>query len=110
MAEIQAGVIKLGKRNPVSQLFHAKSDKEAIAAWRQELNSVLHIFNVRPARSVWDLLTIALQTKLSIRLVADMYRGKTGQEGADGQHSVSVAFRPPAKEFSLSCRLKLGLW
>ena len=52
VANIQGRVIKLGKRNPVSQLFHAKSDKEALAAWRQELNSVLHIFNVRPVRSI----------------------------------------------------------
>ena len=98
MTNIQRRVIKLGKRNPASQLFRAKSDKEAIAAWRQELNSVLHIFNVRPVRPVWDLLIIVLQTKLLIKLVVDMRHSESGQEGADGQHSVSVACHPSTRE------------
>ena len=98
MADIHAGVIKLGKRNTVSQLLHAKSDKEAIAAWKQELNSVLYIFNVCPVRPVWDLLTIALQTKLLFKLVVDTHRSESGQEGADGQHSVSVACHPLMRE------------
>jgi hypothetical protein len=51
LAEIQGKVVKRGKRNHVSRLFHAKNDKEAIAAWRQDLNKILHIFNVRSVGS-----------------------------------------------------------
>jgi hypothetical protein len=40
-------VVKNSKRNPVSRLFRAKNDEDAIAAWRQDLNRILHIFNVR---------------------------------------------------------------
>jgi hypothetical protein len=47
VADIQEKVIKRGKRHAVSRLFHAKSEKDSIAAWRQDLNRVIHIFNVR---------------------------------------------------------------
>jgi hypothetical protein len=47
LGEIQEKVIKKGKRNTVSRLFHAKIDKEAIAAWKSDLGKVLLIFNVR---------------------------------------------------------------
>lgn len=47
VAEIQRKIIKKGKRNAISQLFHAKDDQGAIAAWRSELNRTLHVFNVR---------------------------------------------------------------
>ena len=38
---------KRDKRNIVSQLFHAKNDKDAIAAWSSELDRILDVFNVR---------------------------------------------------------------
>jgi len=50
----------------VSRLFHAKDDKEAIAAWRLELNRILHVFNVRSVTSVRPSLTARIQTELSI--------------------------------------------
>jgi len=40
-------VIKRSGRNSVSRLFHAKDDAVAIAAWKLDLNGILHIFNVR---------------------------------------------------------------
>ena len=36
-----------GKRNAVSRSFHAKKDKETIAAWKLDLYNVLRIFKVR---------------------------------------------------------------
>ena len=36
-----------GERNAVSRLFHSQNDKDAIAGWKQDLNKILHIFNVR---------------------------------------------------------------
>jgi hypothetical protein len=47
VAEIQRNVMKQSNRNPVSRLFHAKNDKDTIAAWRLDLNRILHVFNVR---------------------------------------------------------------
>jgi hypothetical protein len=45
---IQRKVIKQGKRNAVSRFILTKNDKEKIAAWKQDLLRVLHVFNVRP--------------------------------------------------------------
>ena len=48
VAGVQSSGIKHSKHNPVSRIFHAKSDKDAIAAWRLDLNKILHVFNVHP--------------------------------------------------------------
>ena len=53
VAEIQKKVIKQGKRNAVSRLLHAKSDKDMIATWRSDLNGILLVFNVRFVASEW---------------------------------------------------------
>ena len=66
VAEIQRNIVKRGKRSPVSRLFHARDDKEAIAAWRLELSMILHVFNVRPVTPLWSSPTIRFQTELSI--------------------------------------------
>ena len=58
VAEIQRRVIKQSKRNSVSRLFHAKNDKEKVAAWKSDLNRILHVFNVRSGTSAWSLLII----------------------------------------------------
>ena len=47
MTEIQKNAAGQGKRNVVSRTFNAKNDKDAVAAWRQELTGILQIFNVR---------------------------------------------------------------
>jgi len=41
------GVTKQSKRNAIFRHLHAKNDKEKIAAWRLDLNRILHVFNVR---------------------------------------------------------------
>jgi hypothetical protein len=51
VAEIQNKVIKQSGRNAPSRLFHARNDKETIAAWKSELNKILVIFNVCSMRS-----------------------------------------------------------
>ncbi|KAF9783190.1 hypothetical protein BJ322DRAFT_1110074 [Thelephora terrestris] len=85
VATIQREIVKLGKRNAASQVLHAQSDKDNIAAWSRDLNRILHIFN----------------TELSIMLVADGHRNtSTGQGGAIDQHrttraSVSLGESPP---------------
>jgi hypothetical protein len=66
LGEIQEKVIKKGKRNTVSRLFHAKIDKETITAWKSDLGKVLLIFNVRSVVVVWLLLTVYSQTELAL--------------------------------------------
>ena len=78
MAEIQRGIVKGGKRNAISRVFHAKDDQGTIAAWRLDLNRILHIFNVRSITSVWPWLTAHFQTELAINtnvVVSDVHRG-----------------------------------
>lgn len=65
-AEIQENIVKRGKRNPISQRYHAKDDKEAIATWRLSLDGVRQVFNVRSVTSAWPLLTICLQIELGV--------------------------------------------
>ena len=50
--EIRRIIIKRGKRNVISRRYHAKDDKAAIAAWKLELNRILHVFNVRSVTAV----------------------------------------------------------
>ena len=104
MAEIRRRVAKQSKRNTVSRLIHAKNDKEAVAGWKSDLNSILHIFNVRSATFVRQLLIVHLQTELVINtnvVVSDVHRGVVNthaivsdihrtivgnQEGSDGKN------------------------
>ena len=51
VAEIQNKVIKQSGRNAASRLFHARNDKEIIAAWKSELSRILIVFNVWSACS-----------------------------------------------------------
>ena len=47
MANIQKELVKWGRRNAVSRHFHAKKDKEMVAAWRVDLDEIFQVFNVR---------------------------------------------------------------
>lgn len=50
----------------LSRSFHAKNNKETIAAWGSDLIRILHVFNVRSATSSWTSLTVCLQIELAI--------------------------------------------
>ena len=64
MDEIQGNIITRGKRNPISRRFRAKDDKEAIAAWRSDLDRILRVFNVGSVASVRPLLIPHFQNEL----------------------------------------------
>ena len=91
VAEIQRKIIKRGKRNVLSRLVHASSDKETIAAWRSDLNRMLLVFNVRSIVFVRSFLTISPQTELAVNthvtvsntlaLVSDIHRNMLGGQG-----------------------------
>ena len=116
VAEIQDKVIKQSGRNAASRLFHAKNDKETIAAWKLDLNRILHVFNVRSVVFTWTLLILPLQTELAMNthtlaadtntlamntntLVLDIHRNVVASlGGADSQHHpVSVMFNPSTR-------------
>jgi hypothetical protein len=52
LTKIQEKVVRQGKRNAVYRFVVSKSDKDRIAAWKQDLVRVLHVFNVRSVGSV----------------------------------------------------------
>ncbi|KAF9646946.1 hypothetical protein BDM02DRAFT_2864860 [Thelephora ganbajun] len=47
VVEIRRNVDELGKQKRISRFFHARDDKDTIAAWRLDLNRILHVFNIR---------------------------------------------------------------
>ena len=47
VAEMQGKVVRRGKRSSFSRFVLAKGDKDKIAAWKQDLVRILHVFNVR---------------------------------------------------------------
>ena len=66
MEEIKRKVTKRTKRNVVSRLVHARDDKDTIAAWKLDLNRILHVFNVRSVIFTQLSLTIPFQTELAM--------------------------------------------
>ena len=50
--EIQGRVIKYGERNAASRFLQVKRDKDRIVGWRQDLQMILQVFNVRSVTSV----------------------------------------------------------
>ena len=130
VADIQRKAIKRGKRNAISRLLHAKNDKDAIAAWRLELDRILRVFNVCYFPSVRPSLTVHIQTQLAMTthgIVSDVHHGVVdthkmvsemhqnmmkSQEGSDGQHQlvsdVHSAFCYQMNQCSPSLRLKPG--
>ena len=67
MAQIQRSAVEPDKRNFISRIFNARKDKDAVAAWRSELDRIVHVFEVRSLlHSLPALLIVHLQTELAI--------------------------------------------
>jgi hypothetical protein len=69
MAKIQGKVVKQGKRNALYRFVLSKTDKDKIAAWKQDFTRVLHVFNVRSIGFVGHSLASSaapFQTELAI--------------------------------------------
>ena len=60
-------------------MFYAKKDEATIAAWRSDLDRILHVFEVHSiVHSLLILLTIHLQTELALHThaaVSDVRQG-----------------------------------
>ena len=101
VTEIQQRIVGQGKRGAISRYFHAKNDKDKIAAWRLELNRILQIFNVRPIVSARSLLTMRLQTEVTINMhatvsdtrnmVSDIHHTIVSGQGGSGGADLSVS-------------------
>ena len=77
MDKIQEKITEKKERNRLSRVVHAKSDKDAVGAWKLDLNRTLHFFNVRSITSVWSSLTDRFQTELAVNtnvVVSDVRR------------------------------------
>ena len=46
MATIQEEIAEKNERNVLTRAFYARSEKDAIAAWKQEFSTILQIFQV----------------------------------------------------------------
>jgi hypothetical protein len=46
VAEIQGKVTKRSGRGRVTRFLQSRDDKDAITAWKSDLNRILHVFNV----------------------------------------------------------------
>ena len=66
VADIQRRVDEKNDRDVFSRVLHAQSDKNAISAWKEDLNRLLQIFNVRSVSSALLPLTTPFQTELAI--------------------------------------------
>ena len=67
VAQIQRSANEPKKRNPISRIFYANKDEATIAAWRSDLDRILHVFEVRSVvDSLPTLLTDHLQTELAL--------------------------------------------
>ena len=106
VVEIQENIVEKGGRNLVSRLIYAKSDKDTIAAWKLDLNRILHVFNVRSIIFTRLSLTFPSQTELAMNThvtVSDVHHDVSGirhnmskiQEEISGQaRSVGATFYP----------------
>ena len=62
----------------MSQPIHSNEDRETIAAWRSDLDKILHIFHIRYIVFIWLLLTLHSQIELATdtqTTVSDLHRG-----------------------------------
>jgi hypothetical protein len=99
VAEPRRKVTKQSARTPAPKPSRiSKSEKDEIAAWRAELNRILHVFNVRSIAYNWLLLIAPFQTELldntsgaasDIRDDVSKIQEETGGQGTQGR-SVSV--------------------
>ena len=93
VAEIQRKVIKQSGRHRISRFVHARNDKDTIAAWKSDLNRLLHVFNVCSERSCLVTANCPLpQTELAMNthtIVADVHQNVLKiREDVNGQNRV----------------------
>ena len=64
--KIREKVTEKGERNRFSRALHAKSDKDTIAAWKSDLNRILHVFTVCLITCVRSSLIFRFQAQIAV--------------------------------------------
>ena len=64
--KIHEKVTEKGERNRFSRALQAKSDKDTIAAWKSDLNRILHVFTVRLITCVRSSLIVRFQAQVAV--------------------------------------------
>ena len=77
VAEIQEKVLKRSGRGSVSRFFHSRDDKDAIVAWKSDLNRILHVFNVRSRYPHFVAANYSILRLSSSSIYIGMYRNLT---------------------------------
>ena len=108
VSEIQRKIIEKRERNSLSQLVHARNDKETIATWRLDLIRILQVFNVRSAGSVSTVADAPPpQTELALNthnIVSDIHQNmsRSHEDTGDKNQAVSDTRTPPATKQTVS--------
>ena len=92
VSEVQKNITeRRGKRRVISRRLHAKDDKEAIAAWKLDLDKILHTFNVRSTTSVRPSLDLCFQAELG----TNQHTTVSGtQQNAANTHTIIPTVHP----------------
>ena len=119
---VQRDVIELGRRSTISRLLHAKSDSDTLAAWRSDLNRILHTFNMRRISYSPTPLTVCSWTALAINTqvaISDILRTIVKRRDGTGRsnqwvssHTSFLMNRSPLSfwpESGLEFQLPIGL-
>ncbi|KAF9780536.1 hypothetical protein BJ322DRAFT_1213644 [Thelephora terrestris] len=77
VSTIQKAIVKQGKQGPASPLFHAKNDKEKIAAWERDLDRILLIFNTELAIDTHVMVAGTYKNVLAIQEGAQSIQAST---------------------------------
>ena len=103
VGEIQNKATEHSQRNPLSRFFHARGDKDMVAAWRLELSRISYVFNVRSVTSSLTLLIVRPQAELAMNahaaasglhrdIVSNICRTMSGRSGVIGDLLKRVGF------------------
>ena len=82
MAVMRSKIIKQGKRSAVSRFLHRKVDKDQVAAWKQDLLRILHIFSVCSVDRFWHSLTSFLPDRIGTQYAGDGCRSPSRPGGS----------------------------
>ena len=86
------------------KVFRGQSDKDVIAAWKEDFNTMLHIFNVRSVGSATRPLTAPFQAELAID--ADVAAAtEANQEVTNIRRGASVNKENVSNKRQLVCRV-----
>ncbi|KAF9785521.1 hypothetical protein BJ322DRAFT_836738 [Thelephora terrestris] len=86
VAQIQSSVVELGERNLISRIFLGDSDKNTIAAWRSDLDRILHVFETELAlHNHVAVSDIRHDVAITRQIVSDIHHTMVKDQGVGSQ-------------------------